>query len=534
MMMSRNGLRLILMLLVALVQGVSLAADPWELAQKNTQTLRISTLFTAHNVRQFLQTDEGLNEAIDWCKRCGITKVYLESFRGGYLVPLAVMRKAIDGFTEAGFQVSGCVTTTGIGRKSVDGWIFPCFTEAGGLENLKHIFEYTAMQFNEIMIDDFFATRCECNDCLAGKGERSWAAFRCDMMVEVSQAVVIDPVKRINPDCSLIIKYPQWYGDFQVKGYDIERQTAMFHQTWVGTETRDPNNSEWGRHPQYMGYFIMRWLGKNGGAKCGGGWFDPYGTSPETYVEQARQTILGGAREVLLFCYGSLRDKNGPQNITSFQRELPQLFRLAALIQDKPIRGVHAPKPPNSDGGVDRYLYDFIGMLGLPLVPAEALDPNAESVLLGQQVLRQPNAFQIITAYRDAGTPVLLTETLMRQLPASIQEDPGRLQVLPVPDDKWEWMDIDAEGIDLSRDVMLQPFGIEFDAPSRVALYLFGDELVALENFNNQNADVRLQLSGGAELKPVLVIKEGAPVSCQFRDGANAMTLPPRTLVVLQ
>ena len=72
------------------------------------------------------------------------------------------------------------------------------------------------------------------------------------------------------------------------------------------TETRDPDSARWGRKAQYEAYYIMRWLGGIGGDKTGGGWFDPYGTSPATYVEQARQTVLAGAREMLLFCHASL------------------------------------------------------------------------------------------------------------------------------------------------------------------------------------------------------------------------------------
>jgi hypothetical protein len=51
----------------------------------------------------------------------------------------------------------------------------------------------------------------------------------------------------------------------------------------------------------------LRWLGGIGGAKCGGGWYDWLGTTERTYIEQARQTILGGARESMLFCYGGLQ-----------------------------------------------------------------------------------------------------------------------------------------------------------------------------------------------------------------------------------
>ena len=85
--------------------------------------------------------------------------------------------------------------------------------------------------------------------------------------------------------------------------YTIAPSPLALGRIWVGTETRDYTDKQWGGTPQYEAYFIMRWLGGIGGTKCGGGWYDPYGTTEQTYVEQARQTILGGARESLLFCH---------------------------------------------------------------------------------------------------------------------------------------------------------------------------------------------------------------------------------------
>jgi hypothetical protein len=54
------------------------------------------------------------------------------------------------------------------------------------------------------------------------------------------------------------MKYPQWYDMFQERGYDVTRETAVFNRIWVGTETRDYTNAQWGHTPQYEGYFLMR------------------------------------------------------------------------------------------------------------------------------------------------------------------------------------------------------------------------------------------------------------------------------------
>jgi len=73
----------------------------------------------------------------------------------------------------------------------------------------------------------------------------------------------------------------------------------------------------------------MRWWGGIGGAKCGAGLYDPFGTTESTYIEQARQTILGGARESMLFCYGALQRDTGPKNIQALRANLPELLAMA-------------------------------------------------------------------------------------------------------------------------------------------------------------------------------------------------------------
>jgi len=300
----------------------------WDLANENKGLLRISTLFTAQNVRDHLSNDEGINKAVDWCKKTGVTHVFLETFRSRYTADRKTLGHAKRRFTEEGFDVSGCVTTTQVGKISTGWKLISCYTNEGTQEQLQEIFEYTASMFDEIMIDDFLFTDCQCNECKTARGNRTWADYRCELMVRMSRERILAPARAINPDVRIIIKYPQWYDNFHNRGYEVLRQTADYEKIWVGTETRDYENERWGGKVQYEAYYIMRWLGTIGGLKTGGGWFDPYGTTENTYVEQARQTVLAGAREMLLFCYGSLLRDTGPANVEKLREEIPELFKL--------------------------------------------------------------------------------------------------------------------------------------------------------------------------------------------------------------
>ena len=335
------------------------APDLWALAQRHRAVHRFSTLFTAQNVREYLSSDAGLRDAIDWCKRTAVTKVYIEEFRGGYTADRATLIKARDAFGAAGIEASGCITTTRVGKDSTGWKEISCYTDPQTQEKLKSVFEYAAGLFNEIMIDDFWFTDCECPECKAARAARvvtiggarypvagdTWEDYRCELMVQLSRHYILEAARKVNPKVKIIIKYPQWYDQFHERGYDVARETADFDRIWVGTETRDYTNKQWGGTVQFEGFFIMRWLGGLGGAKCGGGWFDPYGTSPATYLEQARQTVLAGARESMLFCYGSLQSGHRPEEHRGPARQHPR----AASPSPAKWRGAAPPAlPPTS------------------------------------------------------------------------------------------------------------------------------------------------------------------------------------------
>jgi hypothetical protein len=61
-----------------------------------------STLFTAQDVRDHLATEQGRQEALEFCHKMGITKVYIESFRDGYQAEETTLKAARDFFRQAG------------------------------------------------------------------------------------------------------------------------------------------------------------------------------------------------------------------------------------------------------------------------------------------------------------------------------------------------------------------------------------------------------------------------------------------------
>src|ERR1035441_69923 len=139
--------------------------DLWALAQRHRAVHRFSTLFTAQNVREYFSSDAGLRDAIDWCKRTAVTKVYIEEFRGSYTADRATLVKARDAFGAAGIETSGCITTTRVGKDSTGWKEIACYTDPPTQEKLKSVFEYAAGLFDEIMIDDFWFTDCQCPEC---------------------------------------------------------------------------------------------------------------------------------------------------------------------------------------------------------------------------------------------------------------------------------------------------------------------------------------------------------------------------------
>jgi hypothetical protein len=432
--------------------------------------------------------------------------VYLETYRSRYRAGRETLAGARDAFRAAGFEVSGCVTTTQVGKLST-GWnLISCYTDRRTQDELKSIFEYTAGLFDEIMIDDFWFTDCACEECDRARRARkvtageetfdvqgdAWEDYRLELMVRLSRSHVLGAARKVNPAVKMIIKYPEWYDRYHERGYDVGRQTRDFDRIWVGTETRDRSRPN--PRVQYGAYFLMRWLGALGGAKTGGGWFDALQTTERTYVEQARQTILGGARETLLFCYGVLLENFGPADVEALRREIPELFAVAREVRQRRPAGIAAYKPPNSHPDEEQYVYDHAGMVGLPLLPVHEFPADAPAAFFPIHALKDPGLPEKLGRFIGAGRPVLLTDGLARRLSGKIALDAANVQVLKAGGRPASVLELPQEQLDSLRGPLLEALGLSFRAPAEVAVYPFADGSWVIENFRERM--VRVELNG--------------------------------------
>lgn len=91
-----------------------------------------------------------------------------------------------------------------------------------------------------------------------------------------------------------------------------------------------------------------------------------------------------------------------------------------------------------------------------------------------------------------AGKPALVTDGLARQLAGKVKLDAPNVSVLHVNGNPESLLDAPQADLDRTRGPLLAPFGRRFEAPNRVALYLFDDGSWVVENFDDQRVTVKL------------------------------------------
>lgn len=245
-------------------------------------------------------TSEGRARAIAHFRKCHVTKLWLESYRHLEHVDVGRLREVSSAFRAAGFETCGMITPTQLNDSHQ---MVCCWTDPVACERLAAECAKAAGVFDCIIMDDFLFTSCTCARCAEAKtksGAKDWGAFRRQLMMDVCRQHVIAAGRAVNPRVQFIVKYPCWYDGYANAGYDPVPETELFGACWIGTETRDANPNP------LQACWIMDWMDRQTNGKCGGGWYDPLDSKPAKYVEQARYTILGGARESLLHCYDYL------------------------------------------------------------------------------------------------------------------------------------------------------------------------------------------------------------------------------------
>ena len=516
-----------------------------------------STLFTAQDLRDRLSTEQARQEALEFCHKMGITKVYIETFRDGYQADEVTLKTARDFFRHAGLTVSGCVTTTGIGKVS-SGWdVAVCFTNHRNQERLESIFRASAALFDEIMIDDFLFTDCECSECAAAKGRMSWQQYREKLMLQLSRERVLGPAHAVNPGTKVIIKFPQWYDRFQDRGYVPDQEAAIFDRIWVGTELRDPASDEWGHTQQYMAQFLYRWLSEVGGSKTGGGWFDPYGTTPALYLDQPLSTILAGAPEVFLFHYGDLASAEYRAQAEALAARRLQYEKLSTFVAD--WSGIPAYKPISSDPGDEANIFDQIGMLGIPEAPTAHFPEGARAMILTVHALGDAELAPKLARLLAGGGTVFVSEAAAHRLNGDVrlpvtanlnlqknqnlkmvEAGSGRLVVFSDALPRLTYVDaknrIEQPAPELRkalegwRRVVADFTATSIDAPPRVAIYPLGGR-VAVVNYTELPVACHLTgLAGMAHKLTQVYAMDGARLAA---DG-DTLRLPPHAVLVVE
>jgi hypothetical protein len=352
-------------------------------------------------------------------------KIYLETHRDTIMPDQATLDQAKKFFASKGVKVAGGITWT-INERSGETY---CYSNPEHLKLMKKVVEFTAKNFDEILLDDWFFTNCKTDDAIAAKGNRSWTEYRLELMDRTGRELMVNAAKAVNPKVKVVIKYPQWYDHYQSCGFNLETQPKYFGGVYSGTETRDPVNNSM-HIQQYHGYSIFRYL-DNLNHNNRGGWVDSGGSEmPNRYEEQLWITLFAKAPEITLWPIGRmlapgfdyaqpLRDIKGDSRLAAMAGPVFEKVDKFIGQMGKPI-GVKSYKPFHSSG--EDYLPSYLGMAGIPMDIVPEFPAEARTVLLTEQASFDPNIVARIKKQLTDGKNVVITSGLVKALKSKLDE----------------------------------------------------------------------------------------------------------------
>ncbi len=347
-----------------------------------------------------------------------IGRAYLECYRGMEWCSKEQLLKVKEYFEQKGIQTSGGITTCDDGKG--EGFVSLCYSKEKGRKILEDAVRLCAEVFDEFIFDDFYFINCRCKDCIERKGKMSWSEFRLEQKRQLSRDIVMKIAKEVNPDINVIIKFPQWYEAFNETGYDLINEPEIFDSIYTGTETRNPDYAQ--QHlPKYLSYFVMRYLESAAPGRNLGGWFDPYECTYNmtSFLEQGYLTLFAKAKEVTLFCLGTLI--NDP-DYQLFPPALGQMFEeMDAYLGQlgNPI-GAVAYRPGYARG--EDNIHNYLGMCGIPLEAAIEYPDQAKVVFLAEGAADDQKIVEQMKASLMNGSDVIVTSGFVRKLGADFKE----------------------------------------------------------------------------------------------------------------
>jgi hypothetical protein len=386
------------------------------------EALQASVYATAGGILQYLTREEGRQQALEAMRRLHISRVFLEGRRGDEYVPAELLAELRDYFAARGIATTAGIATVpganyGVRQNEKLGWLN---WEAEKTQNdIRGFFRENAAIFDELIVDDFFCTGDTSAVSVAARGERTWAEYRQALLTRLAGTLMIEPARKVNPNARLIIKYPQWYDRFHLFGYNPAKTAPLFDQVWVGTEVRNPATQRMGFVQPTQGYMNFRWIASIGGEKVVGAWFDHIESTAQNVVDQAYQSVLAGAREITYFHLGDLME--GHPSHALLARAWEELKEVAVKVRGAERAGVAVYKPAGSDSDDNMYLMDYLGMLGIPVVPASQYPGEAKTLVLGVQAASDTQLLARMKGSLRRGAVVVITPALLRKVGAELE-----------------------------------------------------------------------------------------------------------------
>lgn len=379
--------------------------------------LRISVYCTAGDVQQHLVSPDGRQSVLRALQPLGVTRLFLEGRRGDEYVPPEQLRELRGFFAAKGIECSGGIATVpgaSFGTRQSGGLTWLNWESTKTRSDVASFFKENAPVFDEIIVDDFFCTGDVSPESERARGSHSWGEYRRDLLVSQIGPLMVKPAHAANRRIRLIIKYPQWYDRFHLFGYDPPRMSIPFDQVWVGTEVRDPQTRRMGFVQPTEGYMNLRWLSSIAGRKVHGAWFDHIECSAQNFVDQAYGSVLAGAQELTLFHLGDLMAAHPGDALLA--NRLPELRDLAARVRGKTRHGIAFYKPPGGESSENMYLADYLGMIGLPVLPVAQYPKDSKVVFLPVQAAGDPQLFDRMQRHLKRGATLVATPALLRAL----------------------------------------------------------------------------------------------------------------------
>jgi hypothetical protein len=384
-----------------------------------------------------------------------VDKIYLETHRDTRLIDEKTMAAARKFFESKGVEVAGGITYTILESNRFKTF---CYSDPEQRRRAKQTAEYTAKQFDEVILDDFFFTNCKCELCIKAKGDKSWTQFRLELMKEAARDLVVGPARKVNPKVKMVIKFPNWYEHFQGCGFNLEAEPKIFDGIYTGTETRDPVYTD--QHlQQYESYLIFRYFENIKPGGNGGGWVDTGAIRyMDRYAEQLWLTMFAKAPEITLFNFGALLRPipqdyraawQGQQTSFDFDEMMkpvkqadgtmvtpssmarPAGYSLELVDRflgklGKPV-GVKSYKPYHSTG--EDFLHNYIGMCGIPMDLRPEFPADANVIFLTESAKYDKSIVDKIKKQLVSGKTVIITSGLYKAMQGKGIEDIVELRI---------------------------------------------------------------------------------------------------------